>query len=550
MSRRRRKPSRDSRSIQNPAVPLSGKNIEAYLVNGGTRSRSGEYVSPARALSYSPVWGAVATISNDIARLPWIVYERTADGRGKERAVKHPTYSLLKRNVGNQTTNLWLIRMLGHGLLYGNAYSRIRRTRNGAIERLEWLHSDWVMPALENEVRFYKVQYPSPNDESRRAPIRLPAIDVFHLNGLLLDELGGLSVVHYARQTIGRQLAAEGFGDDFFANLGVPAGWFTHPGEMSAEAQLRFLQNVQQQSGRRFSLAILEEGMKWEKSGMTPRDAMLVDNLKWGVKDVARYFSIPPHKLGDDSRVSYNSLEQEDKSYFGGTLGNWISRLEFEANDKLFTLPEIENESHFSEFLQNAWSKADLASRFAVYQIAIQNRILNPNEVRAMENLNPYDGGDEFLVPMNVNNPGGNPQTTEEPDEEPEVEQDDRSVLAKVAMRDLLSHQINKAVNLLANAAVRAAKKPNRFLSWVDGLPTTYGVKVAIVLSEAARLAKANPEDVARSIVSLSHEKLLEASECQPEDLAARVQSALESVRNLSTELANGLVFGELTHAD
>ena len=31
---------------------------------------------------------------------------------------------------------------------------------------------------------------------------------------------------------------------------------------------------------------------------------------------------------------------------------------------------------------------------------------LNPNEIRAYEELNPYDGGDEYRVPMNTEQPG------------------------------------------------------------------------------------------------------------------------------------------------
>ena len=42
---------------------------------------------------------------------------------------------------------------------------------------------------------------------------------------------------------------------------------------------------------------------------------------------------------------------------------------------------------------------ADIEKRFAAYSSAISSKILNPNEVRAKENLPPYAGGERFENP-------------------------------------------------------------------------------------------------------------------------------------------------------
>ena len=62
-------------------------------------------------------------------------------------------------------------------------------------------------------------------------------------------------------------------------------------------------------------------------------------------------------------------------------------------------LTEEEQQTYYPEFLVDDLVKADIEKRFAAYSQAIASRIFNPNEVRAMENRPPYDGGDEFANP-------------------------------------------------------------------------------------------------------------------------------------------------------
>ena len=41
---------------------------------------------------------------------------------------------------------------------------------------------------------------------------------------------------------------------------------------------------------------------------------------------------------------------------------------------------------------------------------------INPNEIRDLEEMNPYDGGDEYRVPMNMEEPGSDPVETDKPE--------------------------------------------------------------------------------------------------------------------------------------
>lgn len=548
MTRRRKPIGFGKRSIQNPAVSLTSEAIIAYL-GGSATSNSGTTVNWRNAITVGPVWQAVDLISSDISRVPFVTYRATPDGRGEERALGHPVYRLLMRSVGKLTANIWLARMLGHAAIFGNAYSLILR-RGATPVGLHWLHRDQVEPDWENGEYFYRVMWDQ-NKDGRYGMDRIPAVDMFHLQGLTLDEFGGLSLIDYARNTIGREMAAEGFADDFFRNGAVPAGWFQHPEVMDDEAHKRFLRSVEsrhQGPGKRHKVGILEEGMTWNPAGVDPVDAMLLEMMRWGTKDVARFFNLPPHKLGDDAKANYNSLEQENKAYYDSSLGKWISRLEFEANAKLLSESELDA-GMCCKFGVDAWNKADTAARYAAYAIAIQWGIMSRNEVRDREGLNPYEGGDEYLTPLTHGAPQDEPAAEDDPEgEDPAAEDDPPADESERSIRyDLLRERLEAAARLIGNAASRAAKKRGNFLAAINSLEGRLRAALEGKVAPALRAAvgpAADPAAIVSSLLGSAAERFVAAAECSPESLTARVADAGEGLRHYAGELARQLIFG------
>ena len=537
------------RSIHNPAVPITADIINQYL-GGGARSAAGVVVNHHTALKVAPVWQAIDVITADISRIPIEVKRATADGRGEEPDKKHPARRLLSISAGDMTANVFISRLLAHALLFGNGYAQIMR-RGNRPTKLHWLLKNQVEPCWENGKFFYLVQYDG-NKDGRADMQRVLPIDMIHLPGLLLDEFGGLSLIDYARNTIGREIAAETFGDDFFSNSAVPSGWFEHPAEMGEEAHKRFLQSVErrhQGSGKRHRVGILEEGMKWNPAGVNPVDAMLIDVMKWGTKDVARFFNLPPHKLGDDSRVNYNSLEQENKAYYDSSLGKWISRLTCEFNAKLFTDEELD-EGYRVEFDIDSWGKADTAARFASYAIAIQWGIMNRNEVRQREGLNPYEGGDEYLTPLThgdtsaaTDMPQEDSDASTEPIEEITPQPTDQ---ARALIYDLVRERLEESARLLVNSTTRAAKRGGNFLAYLNNLQEKHGSAVEGKLGPAIRMVRDNSDirPVVDRVFGEAVNRFLAASECPAELLVTRVADAGEALRVGVQQLARDLVYG------
>jgi len=515
------------------------------LLSGGTRARSGETVTTKTALQVAPFWGGLSILSGDVSQFPLITYRRRPD-RGKDRAVEHPTFGILRRYTGEMTSNLWLAIMVNQAIAYGTAYSRIHRTGNRNVARLEHFpHHRVELAYTTTDERVYKLK-----DRRGRYIETVPEEDMFRLMGLVFDVAEGLSLVEYARNTLGRIMAAEGYADEFYENAAEPRGWFEQTGEpMSFEAQKRFLANVERRHkgiGNRHKTSVLDVGMKWVPSGISPEDALLVDALHLGRKEVALFLNLPPHKLGDDSKVNYNSLEQENQSYLDSGLGVWLSRIEYEANEKLF--PDRDKDTYFAEFLRDAKLRADTKTRYEVYSIARAAGIMSANECREKENMNPRedDGGDSYDNPnITVN--------SQQPDDETDNLRGGGSLVGwSIATRDVLCVALNRLVTRIVNDARKAAKRPDDFLSWLNVFEDNHR---SVVYNECEPLARqvavanhAHPERLAEQMCEwffdIARDQLLRAAECDRDTLLDSVTAShtdmVAACRTLADELTRG----------
>ncbi len=361
------------------------------------RTASGARVSPDGALRLAAVYACVRVLSETMASLPLVVYRPRADG-GKDQVTDHWLYRLLaKRPNRFQNPFEWREMLQGHLVLRGNAYNQIVTNPRGEVVELLPLHPDRVrlelLPSGEYRYRF--------TDRTGTENI-LPRGQVWHLRGLSSDGLMGLSPIDLARESLGTALAAQDYGARFFANDAKPTGgWIEFPGSFKdSEAKKVFRESYQQaQSGaNRGKVLVLESGMKFHEVGVTNRDAQFLELRKFQITDIARLFRVPPHMIADLDRATFSNIEQQSLEFVMHTMTPWAERWEASIESELMLDgEELEVEFDFANLM-----RGDAASRASYYQSGIQNGWLTRNEARIAENLNPLDGLDEPLLPLNM----------------------------------------------------------------------------------------------------------------------------------------------------
>lgn len=386
--------------------PTAG-DLYARAIEGGERTATGRRVDEAGALRTLAVYACVRVIAETVATLPGITYRRTATG--KDRAPRHRLYRTLHDRPNPEMTSVeWRETMLGHALLWGNAYNEIEADRRGRPVALWPLRPD--MMQLDRDDRDQPIYvYTLPDGK----PVGFRRDQIHHVrafgSGLL-----GLSPIAVAREAIGLALAVEEYGARFFGNDSRPGGILVHPARLGAEAAKNIKASWEEAFkglSNRHRVAVLEEGMQWQAVGVPPQDAQFLETRKFQLDEIARLFRVPPHMIGILDRATWGNIEHQAIDFVTHTIRPWLVRLEQAADRDLFArtdpLPvedgvEVGERAHFVEYLVDGLLRGDATARANALAVQRQNGVITANEWRALENRNPIDGGDALLVNGNM----------------------------------------------------------------------------------------------------------------------------------------------------
>ncbi len=378
-------------------LPLN--NVQPWIDSGIiTPTPSGVSVTPHKALHHSAVYACVRILAETVASLPLIMYERLE--RGKRRAADHSLYELLKNRPNDLMTSFEYREALqGHLGLWGNAYSEIVYEPSGRIEALWPLRPDGMLEIAKAPDGQWVYHYQLPSGEQRW----LQDFRVWHLRGLGSDGRIGYSPIRLMRYAIGLGMAAEEYGARFFSGDATSSVVLTHPNSLSSDAYKRIKDSWHEEHGgleKKHRVDILEEGMTIEKVSIPPDDAQFLETRKFQLQEIARMYRIPPHMLADLDRATFSNIEHQSLEFVMHTIRPWLVRWEQSIQHSLML--EKDRARYFPEFLVDGLLRGDIVSRYTAYSQGRNNGWLSANDIRELENMNPVEGGDVYLVPLNM----------------------------------------------------------------------------------------------------------------------------------------------------
>lgn len=347
---------------------------------GAPESWAGPTVTAENALQSSAVAACVRLLSESVASLPLFVYRR--DGDDKAKAPDHPTYPILHDAPNDyQTAYTWRAQMMAHVLLHGNSYSLIDRDDSGRVRALWPLHpSNVTVKAVEGRLEFEVWQ------NGKRATYAPE--DVLHVKGLTIDGIKGMSIISMARQGIALDAALTQHGAATFRNGGRPGLIIKTPAMLSGEARRQFQQSWADQFAgalRAGKTALLDGGLDVQTIQSSNDDSQFLQSRQFSVQEIARWFRVSAHLIGDPSRLAYASSEVEMLAFLQHSLRPWLVNIEAEINRSL--LPA--RTQYFAEFSIDALQRADTKSRYESYALGIDKGFLTVEDVRRWENLPP-----------------------------------------------------------------------------------------------------------------------------------------------------------------
>ena len=370
----------------------------AAALRGGSVSGSGVVVNEQSPLGIAAANRCVMLISGIVANMPFGI-KRRLDDRFREDAIDHPLYMIFDRRPNKwQKPQQFKMMMQMTKLLYGNAYALITRSA-GRIIAITPLDPRRVQ-VIQNDDLSLKYRYRRKDGSY----IDFKQSEIFHLVGPSLDGIIGVSPITYQREVMGASLAMEKHGANTFKNGAQVGGALVHPKGLSdaAIANIRASMDAYRVDGREAGkFPLFEEGLKFEQFSLSAADAQWIENRKFTRSEIAMFYGVPPHLIGDTENSSQlgSNVEQQTQAFVSFTLETEIKSWEDTINTDLLTDREADI---YARLNRNSLIRGDIKARWDSYRSGLQWGVWSPNEIRGFEDENPRQDGDIYYPPPNM----------------------------------------------------------------------------------------------------------------------------------------------------
>ena len=372
---------------------------EAAIRGGLPVASSGVRVTAESALYVSTVLACVRVIANGVSQVPFRVYKEDGKG-GREPATDHALSKLIYRRPNRwQTSYEFRETLMFHVLLTGNAYVFVNRVgRERKVVELIPIEPKHVSV---RQLPDLSLEYRVTSDTGTAKTFSADAI--WHLRGPSWNGWQGLEAVKLAREAIGLSISLEQGQAEFQKNGARTSGVLALTNKVSPEKyeQLAAWLDKHLPGGERFGKPIIvDDAAKYASMAMSAVDQQLIETRKHQIEEICREFGVMPIMVGHaDKTATYASAEQMFLAHVVHTLSPWYQRIEQSADVNLLSEEDLA-EGYYTKFTPNALMRGAASDRAAFYTAALgttqQPGWMTKNEVRALEELSPVEGGDTF----------------------------------------------------------------------------------------------------------------------------------------------------------
>ena len=390
------------------------KTLERLILDvyGGGTTASGVAVNSDTAMRLITVQTCVRVKSDTIKQIPLHIMER--DGDLKTKAKDFYLYEKLHDQPNDWMTapEFWGMAE-AHLELRGNFYAYKSGLPGRKIQQLIPIPQEMMRKVTQNEDYSLDYEIRFPNGEIKH----LNNKQIMHIRGLTLNGYMGVNPIEYARETLGLGLAGEKFLARFFGNGLHPGIVMEHPLTLSGEAHKKLRAGLTEKYAglsKTHELMLIDEGMKAVFPAIKLVDAQFLELTKMTEAQICGLLRVPLMLIQSGNQApTYASAEQFMLSYVVHSFMPILVNIESAIRRDLFT-PE-ERQKYYAKFSVDGLLRGDFKTRMTGYQVAINTEIMSPNEARALEDWNPYDGGSDYRTRTSTIKESD--KTTEEPKE-------------------------------------------------------------------------------------------------------------------------------------
>lgn len=350
-----------------------------------------------RAMTLSAVFACHKILAETVASLPieMFVFDKN---RNRTPVFDHELIKLLRNKPNDHQTNIEFKETLMLNLINGNAYVRKYYWHKQLIQ-LEVINNGVVFPKLNDKGKVeYHVSYFNNKKEI------LTTNEIWHIK-LFGNGLVGMSPLAYGARTIGIGLATDDKVGKIMENGAKQHGYLsTDPKVRLKQEQRDGLRKEFQDMiyGDEFFLPVLEGGLTFNKMSLTPEDIELLENRRFTVEEICRFYGVPSVLVNDtNGSTTWGSgiTELVDAFYRFG-LRHFFERIE--ESIRLNLIDRVDWDKYEFEFKIKDLLRASIKDRVDINSKRINSAQSTINEIRREEGDPSIENGDQMLVAANL----------------------------------------------------------------------------------------------------------------------------------------------------
>ena len=261
--------------------------------------------------------------------------------------------------------------------------------------------------------------------------------NIIHIPLLRLPgELRGLAPLEAERQTFSSAIAAEEYGARFLGNGTTLGGVIEMPAgvdldedqakELVDKFELRY-----SGSKNAHRPGLLTGGATWKQLSVTPEQAQFLQTRQYDDERIFRIFRVPPALAGmvREGATSNASSVSQALAFEKHTIRPFVTLIE--TAYRALVPP-----GHYLKFNTKGLLRGDPKTQADIYHLSLTDKWQTVDEVRALEDMEPFGGEDGGLLETPNNNaPGAAPMP--EPMPEPDADEANMRALTTVALSAL-----------------------------------------------------------------------------------------------------------------
>jgi len=372
--------------------------VKAFL-HGDDSTNSESQINREVALCYSAIFACTRVLSETLASMPAFVYRRE-DEKSKVLGNDIGLYDILHYEPNYEMAPFNFKESLMMNLcLGGNAYAQKVFSKAKVPELLALYPLDYENVICERDNETKKLTYKVKDGASQKT---LTRDYIFHIPGVSMNGITGLIPINYATKAINLGLTYESFGVNFYKNGANTNLVVFHPKALSDIAFNRFKSQFDKRTGVDHvnKPLYIEEGTNIKELTIKPVDAQLLESKYFQIEEICRFYRVPLHLVQHLLRATNNNIEHQGLEFVIYTMLPWAKRIEENINLQLLTRDQ-RKAGYYTEFKFDSLLRGDIKSRYEAYAQGRLNSWLSANDIRRLENMNPIDGGDTYIQPLN-----------------------------------------------------------------------------------------------------------------------------------------------------